>query len=82
MDSANNSDINIDASIFCQNGGFGAENYSTRPVSGNINLLGGIQQNVRQAVGTFNSYGITSGFNKRYMYDKRLLYSGKIKTLA
>ena len=73
--SANNSDINIDASIFCQNGGFGAENYSTRPVSGNINLLGGIQQNVRQAVGTFNSYGITSGFNKRYMYDKRLLYS-------
>ena len=73
--SANNSDINIDASIFCQNGGFGAENYSTRPVSGNINLLGGIQQNVRQAVGTFNSYGITSGFNKRYMYDGRLLYS-------
>ena len=72
---ANNSDINIDASIFCQDGGFGAEDYSTRPPSGNINLLGGIQQNVRQAVGTFDSSGITTGFNKRYKYDDRLLYS-------
>ena len=73
--SANNSDINIDASIFCQNGGFGAENYASRPPSGNINLLGGIQQNIRQPVGTFSYYGIVSGFNKRYKYDNRLLYS-------
>jgi len=70
---ANNDDINIDASIYCENGGFGAENYSGRPPSGNINLVGGIIQNERQAVGTFNNSGISSGFSKRYKYDDRLM---------
>ena len=70
---ANHNDINIQASVYAETGGFGAENYTTRPVSGNINLLGGIIQNIRQAVGTFNSSGILSGFNKRYRYDDRLL---------
>lgn len=70
---ANNSSINIDASIYAESGGFGAENYDTRPVSGNINLLGGIIQHTRQAVGTFNKYGPASGFAKRYRYDDRLM---------
>jgi hypothetical protein len=71
---ANRSDINIHASIYCEKGGFGAEKYDTRPVSGNINLLGGIIQNTRQAVGTFGSDGkIKSGFAKRYKYDNRFL---------
>ena len=71
---ANALDINIDASIFCENGGFGAENYSHRPVSGDINLVGGIIQNTRQAVGTFGKgSAITSGFTKRYAYDNRLM---------
>ena len=69
----NHNDINIHASIYCESGGFGAENYSSRPVSGNINLLGGIIQHTRRAVGTFNQYGIASGFAKRYRYDDRLL---------
>ena len=69
----NHDDINIHASIYCETGGFGAENYSTRPVSGNINLLGGIIQHTRRAVGTFNQYGIASGFSKRYRYDDRLM---------
>ena len=69
----NHSDINIHASIYCESGGFGAENYSSRPVSGNINLLGGIIQHTRRAVGTFNQNGIASGFAKRYRYDDRLL---------
>ena len=73
QNSANNNDINIDASIYCESGGFGAENYSARPVSGDINLVGGIIQNERQAVGTFNGYGVQSGFNKRYAYDNRLM---------
>ncbi len=42
-------------------------------VSGNINLLGGIIQNTRKAVGTFGVGGIKSGFAKRYKYDQRLL---------
>jgi len=70
---ANNKDINIDASIFCQNGSFGAENYDTRPTAGNINLFGGVIQNTRGAVGTFNNYGTSTGFAKRYMYDTRLM---------
>ena len=67
----NHSDINIDAALYAEVGGFGAENYSTRPVSGNINLLGGITQNIRRAVGTFGSS--STGFSKRYMYDERLM---------
>ena len=70
---ANHNDINIQASIYCENGGFGAEDYDSRPVSGNINLLGGIIQHTRRAVGTFNSYGPASGFSKRYRYDERLM---------
>ncbi len=72
---ANNSNINIHASMYSESKGFGAQNYSTRPVSGNINLLGGIIQNIRQAVGTFSGSTINHGFNKLYKYDERLMYS-------
>jgi hypothetical protein len=69
----NSSDINIHGSIYTETGGFGAENYSSRPVGGNINLLGGIIQHTRRAVGTFGGGGIASGFAKRYKYDDRLM---------
>ncbi|PKL82875.1 MAG: hypothetical protein CVV24_07910 [Ignavibacteriae bacterium HGW-Ignavibacteriae-3] len=69
---ANRTNINIDASIYSQQGGFGADNYSSRGVSGIINLYGGITQSVRRAVGTFSGSTITSGFSKRYRYDDRL----------
>ncbi|MDX1373626.1 MAG: hypothetical protein R3321_14230, partial [Nitrososphaeraceae archaeon] len=69
----NHSDINIHGSVYCEKGGFGAENYKYRPVSGNINLLGGIIQNTRKAVGTFSKGSINHGFAKRYLYDQRLL---------
>lgn len=72
---ANNSSIDIHGSIYSESGGFGAENYSTRPVSGNINLLGGIIQNTRRAVGTFSGSTINHGFSKRYRYDERLMFS-------
>ena len=71
--SANNSDININASIYTEKGGFGAEKYKSRPVSGNINLLGGIIQNTRKAVGTFSGTTINHGFAKRYKYDDRFM---------
>lgn len=70
---ANNNDVNIHASIYSQEGGFGAENYSTRPASGSINLLGGIIQSTRRAVGTFSGSVINHGFNKKYKYDDRLM---------
>lgn len=72
---ANNGSIEIDASIYCEKGSFGAENYSTRPVSGSINLNGGIIQHTRGAVGTFSGTKITAGFSKSYKYDERLLLS-------
>lgn len=70
---ANLTSIDIMGSIYVQNGGFGAENFATRPISGNINLLGGIIQNTRRAVGTFSGTSIVSGFAKRYMYDTRFM---------
>ena len=71
----NRNDVIIDGAIYAESGGFGAQNYSTRPISGTIYLLGGITQNSRAAVGTFNSYGIASGFYKNYRYDNRLMLS-------
>ncbi|MFO7446132.1 MAG: hypothetical protein R6W90_07175 [Ignavibacteriaceae bacterium] len=75
----NNNHININASIYCQEGGFGAENHNTRPQSGNINLIGGIIQKTRAAVGIIGRYGISNGFNKRYMYDGRFMFNAPPK---
>jgi hypothetical protein len=73
---ANNTNgINIHASIYCQSGSFGAQNYDSRPVAGFINLLGGITQATRGAVGTLQSGVINHGFSKKYRYDDRLLIS-------
>jgi len=73
QNAANNDDITIHASIYSESYGFGAQNYDTRPVSGDINLLGGIIQKNRQAVGTFSGTTITHGFTKQYKYDDRLM---------
>ena len=78
---ANNNNITIHASIYSEKEGFGAENYDTRPVSGDINLIGGIIQKKRHAVGMFSTdywtgqtYS-TRGFNKNYMYDSRFMFN-------
>ncbi len=69
---ANNLHCSIQGSVFCRTGSFTAENYSTRPIAGQLNLLGSIVQNVRGPVGTFSGGGINHGFSKRYRYDQRL----------
>ncbi len=69
---ANRSDINIQAAIFCQEGGFGAQDYNSGTPRGNINLLGGVSQSWRQPVGTFSGGTIKTGYAKKYSYDKRL----------
>jgi hypothetical protein len=69
--SANNSNININAALFSETEGFGAEYYDTRPVSGDINLLGGLSQYWRKPVGTFSGGVIQHGFTKQYNYDYR-----------
>jgi len=73
----NRNDINIQAAIFCQEGGFGAEDYndydSRWGPRGDINLLGGVSQSWRQPVGTFSGESIRTGYAKKYTYDRRLL---------
>jgi hypothetical protein len=69
---ANNSDCIIQACIFARSGSFLAENYNTRPVAGELRLLGSIVQDERGAVGTFSGSTLKSGFSKRYRYDTRL----------
>src|ERR1035437_5735587 len=73
---ANSNNVAIQGSIYCQTGGFTADNYSTRPYCGYINLLGGIVQAVRGPVGIIGSSGtITNGFSKNYSYDRRFMFS-------
>jgi len=63
----------IQGSIFARTGSFTAQNYATRPINGDLNVLGSIVQNSRGPVGTFNgSASLQSGFYKRYRYDDRL----------
>lgn len=73
----NNNDVRVQATIFCRSGAFMAENYSTRPPSGTIDLLGGLVMHQRGPVGTFSSRTgrIRSGFSKRYRYDERFRVS-------
>jgi hypothetical protein len=54
-------------------GSFGVENYNADDPRGSLNVHGGIAQDYRGAVGTFNtSSGVTShGFDKQYTYDER-----------
>jgi hypothetical protein len=69
---ANNSDCEIDAAIFARSNKFMAENWSHRPVSGELRVIGSIVQENRGEVGTFSGLHIKSGFSKRYRYDSRL----------
>ena len=76
-DSANNNNpakgITIQGSLFSLNQGLTAQDYSTKPVSGTINLLGGVSQLTRQGVGEMGSNGLTNGYLKNYIYDNRML---------
>jgi hypothetical protein len=68
-----NGNRQIDGSIFARTGSFGSENYSSRPVNGELRVLGSIVQNIRGPVGTFTGAStLASGFYKRYRYDDRL----------
>jgi hypothetical protein len=62
--------VNLNASMFSQTGSFTAENYSGRGDCGKLTLVGGLQQNIRGAVGQpgtpFN------GFLKDYDWDNNL----------
>jgi hypothetical protein len=66
---ANSSDINVDASIYSEYGGFGAGWPSFTQPNGRINLYGGIQNKTRVQIGVTNG----NGFSRNYKYDVRLM---------
>ncbi len=72
---ANKTGIYINASIYCQNGSFTADNYNTGSYRGYINIIGGIIQNVRGPVGTISGGHIATGYSKNYSYDSRFMFS-------
>ncbi|MGD1044742.1 MAG: hypothetical protein ABR936_05365 [Bacteroidota bacterium] len=78
LPSVNNSDVYLNASIFCLTGGFSAQNYGSRGLDGTIFLVGGIQQNVRGTVASLSGNNVSSGFHKNYDYDKRLTQQSPI----
>ena len=53
-------------------GSFGVLQYDRISTRGELAVFGSIVQDVRGAVGTFNSYGPASGFYKNYTFDQRL----------
>jgi hypothetical protein len=70
----NSGNVTIQAALFSLNKGLGVEHYNNGVVRGRINLLGGISQNQRAAVGTLDGNGnINSGFSKSYKYDNRFM---------
>jgi hypothetical protein len=69
---ANNSNCQIQAAVFSRTGSFRAEDYNSRGVSGQLQLLGSIVQDTRGAVGQFAGSTLTSGFSKRYRFDTRM----------
>ncbi len=69
---ANSSDINVHASIYSEDYGFGAGWSSFTQPNGFINLYGGIQNKARVQIGIIKN-GDVWGFNRRYKYDQRLM---------
>lgn len=71
--SNNASDISIQSALFSRLKGLGAEQYNNGVVRGRINLLGGVSQQQRAAVGTLSGGVVNSGYSKSYRYDERLM---------
>jgi hypothetical protein len=70
----NRNGIDIEGSVFSLNKGMGAEHYSSGSPRGRINLLGGVSQQQRAAVGTIDGSGnVVTGYSKSYRYDDRLM---------
>jgi hypothetical protein len=68
------SDLTIHASIMALNTSFEVEDYGSSGSRGILNVLGGIIQKNRGAVGTTGGWSGSTGYSsKNYVYDERLL---------
>ncbi len=60
--------LNIQAAVYCQNGELTAQNFWTIPVSGRVNLYGGVTQATAGSLGLFNP-GPPLTFLNGFSYD-------------
>jgi hypothetical protein len=65
--------LTIQAAIYTQNGVFAAENYDTVPVSGRIDLFGGVTMNASTSTGRISGGALINGFLKSIRHDPRFL---------
>ena len=66
-------DETIMAAVMALNTSWIVQNYNSGSPRGKLIVFGGVIQNKRGPVGTFDSYGITTGYEKDYTFDERLL---------
>jgi len=77
IDTGTTRNLDIDAIILAgsestSDGSFGVEDYNTKNPTGTINLMGGVIQKARGAVGTISGGVLQTGYAKDYWYDPRL----------
>ncbi len=72
---ANRNDVRINGALLALGDSFTVQNYWAGHPRGKLTLYGSLSQKVRGPVGTFNSWGQQTGYNKDYHYDNRLLNS-------
>jgi hypothetical protein len=67
--------VEIDAIMMAISGSFYVADYSIGIPRGTLKIFGGLIQNERGPVGTFNSStgSVTTGYNKNYEYDTKLI---------
>lgn len=70
-------DVEIDASVMSMDKSFLVENWDSGLAKGVLKVFGGIIQNQRGPVGTFNSNtnAVSTGYSKSYIYDSRFTTS-------
>jgi hypothetical protein len=68
----NQTNCEVDGSVFCRTGKWQAENYNSGTPRGILKVRGSIVQKERGAVGTFQGSTLKTGYSKRYYYDQRL----------
>jgi hypothetical protein len=77
IDDGGPKNLEIDSCIMSMGKSFYLDNWDTVAAKGNLTVYGGIIQDERGPVGTFNADDGTkkSGYSKNYLYDSRLLAS-------
>lgn len=72
--SANRTDVKINAAILTLGNSFTVQNYASGSERGDLTIWGSLSQEIRGPVGTFGWWGYT-GYKKDYHYDNRFIDS-------